>query len=678
MSIDSAATTSLAGSRCVRLLTIALICAVLAPQSGCDSRASQMEELKRQAMRRSSSDDEEEETPAPAAKKDSAEEPSTPETQKPEPAAAPAEEPSKHLPAEPKPELPPRKRPESDLERRAWALTSLNEISAALSEYLDEKGLVMPAAIRDGAGVPLLSWRVALLPYLGHQELYDKFDLSQPWDSRKNLALLAEIPDVYRNAERMDEKTNFLVPFGRTTMYTPNFDQILGQRIEDGLNNTIAVLEVDDDLAVEWTRPQDYDADKEPRGIGTKRKDGIFVAFADSTVRRIPSTVKPSEFQALLTRDGGEPVTMAKVSFAVAADPTRATDVDNKPYEQLATLGGVGAAAATSMDANNPNAIAEQPEAPDERPPAPPETSLADSRRLFREIYGPKHAAATTSDKKLELAQELLDKSRTMSEDVNGRYVVLQAARVIAGQARDVQVGLEIIKLLTQHYRLDDQPLKVELLLAVGADLPSSQIEAAMEVIQVAVKRGDFESASTLVRHAVSADRETHRNQKGKADENEELIALKRRVEVGRSEYRKFRQELAEVVEGSPESLTIVGRYFCFVKEDWLQGLTMLSNCDDEELRDIARLELQDLPSPEQRLEIAEAWWKYGTSQLRHRDTVWRHATLWFAAAESSLPDGLLRIKAEARLAEISRELGDEVVQEIKGKLLSATQLRQE
>ena len=59
------------------------------------------------------------------------------------------------------------------------------------------------AASIDENGKPLLSWRVAILPYLGHQELYNKFNLDEPWDSAHNKALLKEMPPVYSCPNRV-------------------------------------------------------------------------------------------------------------------------------------------------------------------------------------------------------------------------------------------------------------------------------------------------------------------------------------------------------------------------------------------------------------------------------------------------------------------------------------------
>src|SRR5262245_18888701 len=48
----------------------------------------------------------------------------------------------------------------------------------------------LPADIRGADGKPLLSWRVALLPYLEQDGLYRRFQLNEPWDSEHNLKVL--------------------------------------------------------------------------------------------------------------------------------------------------------------------------------------------------------------------------------------------------------------------------------------------------------------------------------------------------------------------------------------------------------------------------------------------------------------------------------------------------------
>jgi hypothetical protein len=49
-----------------------------------------------------------------------------------------------------------------------------------------------------GKALPLVSWRVTLLPYLEEGELYKQYKMHEPWDSEHNKRLLARIPKVYQ------------------------------------------------------------------------------------------------------------------------------------------------------------------------------------------------------------------------------------------------------------------------------------------------------------------------------------------------------------------------------------------------------------------------------------------------------------------------------------------------
>src|SRR5205823_4651732 len=57
----------------------------------------------------------------------------------------------------------------------------------------------LPTDVTDKDGKPLLSWRVALLPYIDIelQELHKQFKLDESWDSEHNKKLIEKMPKVY-------------------------------------------------------------------------------------------------------------------------------------------------------------------------------------------------------------------------------------------------------------------------------------------------------------------------------------------------------------------------------------------------------------------------------------------------------------------------------------------------
>ena len=85
----------------------------------------------------------------------------------------------------------------SEAARRAQCTNNLKQIALAYHNFHAANNAFPAPAITDKDGKPLLSWRVAILPYVEQQELYNKFKLDEPWDSPHNKALIKEMPTVY-------------------------------------------------------------------------------------------------------------------------------------------------------------------------------------------------------------------------------------------------------------------------------------------------------------------------------------------------------------------------------------------------------------------------------------------------------------------------------------------------
>src|SRR5262249_36238094 len=86
---------------------------------------------------------------------------------------------------------------EDDRPARARSMNNFKYLGLAMNGFaLKHDNRFPPAAIRKD-GKALLSWRVAILPYLDQEALYKKFHLDEPWDSPHNRELLKEIPSLY-------------------------------------------------------------------------------------------------------------------------------------------------------------------------------------------------------------------------------------------------------------------------------------------------------------------------------------------------------------------------------------------------------------------------------------------------------------------------------------------------
>ncbi len=80
--------------------------------------------------------------------------------------------------------------------RRAQCTNNIKQIMLAMHNYLSANNS-FPRDVTDRDGKPLLSWRVAILPYIEQGELYNKFKLDEPWDSPHNKELLKEMPPTF-------------------------------------------------------------------------------------------------------------------------------------------------------------------------------------------------------------------------------------------------------------------------------------------------------------------------------------------------------------------------------------------------------------------------------------------------------------------------------------------------
>jgi prepilin-type processing-associated H-X9-DG protein len=72
----------------------------------------------------------------------------------------------------------------------------------------------------------------------------------------------------------------------------------------------LAVLDVDFEMGVPWTKPDDLDIEGFDQGgaIGYLRVEGFNAAFFDGSVRFLSSSMDMDLLRALMTRAGGEQV----------------------------------------------------------------------------------------------------------------------------------------------------------------------------------------------------------------------------------------------------------------------------------------------------------------------------------------------------------------------------------
>ncbi len=197
--------------------------------------------------------------------------------------------------------------------KNMFSARKLATMALALHWYHDAHGAFPAGYSADPTGRPLLSWRVHILPHLGERELYEQFDLDEPWDSLQNRSLINKMPDIYRSPRSRDKtgRSNYLGNSGADGVFLRPLnggkDGNGIRHVRDGTSNTVMVVEVPDDWAIVWTRPGDLAPKERLQGL-LDQPHGFQVVMADGRVHFLPPSMKKKPLQAMFSKAGREPV----------------------------------------------------------------------------------------------------------------------------------------------------------------------------------------------------------------------------------------------------------------------------------------------------------------------------------------------------------------------------------
>jgi hypothetical protein len=217
----------------------------------------------------------------------------------------------------------------------------LKQIGAAF--HKDQVSFPLGYATQDGK--LSLSWRVALLPRLGYEDLFKRFRLYEPWDSPHNLSLLADMPEVFRPVKGTAKQgyTYYRGFVGDMALFPPktgtNFKvgtegkwyiplNYQWARIIDGTSYTFLVVEGGE--PVPWTKPEElpYDPQKPLPKLGGLFDGDFNACFCDGSVHLIPRTAPEKLLRALITPQGQERVDLSEIGLP---DPIRGPGGDKVP-----------------------------------------------------------------------------------------------------------------------------------------------------------------------------------------------------------------------------------------------------------------------------------------------------------------------------------------------------------
>ncbi|OYV84964.1 MAG: hypothetical protein B7Z73_14470 [Planctomycetia bacterium 21-64-5] len=229
----------------------------------------------------------------------------------------------------------------------ALASGDMPALAAAANQWRLQGGkLAGVKRFQEKSVVAGYSWMIHLLPYLGHSDLYNRFDFNKGWHEEANVELTCQVIPAFIDPSNPNRNMRII---GAKDVIGPAFTHYVGMAgIEDSRNLVAASLPRSDPRAGifgydQIARPEEItdgasntlmlvNAGKivgpwASGGGGTVRGarapyfdpitgfgpagdpgGGAVVALADGSVRRISKDIDPAVFRALCTIHGGETV----------------------------------------------------------------------------------------------------------------------------------------------------------------------------------------------------------------------------------------------------------------------------------------------------------------------------------------------------------------------------------
>lgn len=302
-------------------------------------------------------------------------------------------------------------------------------------------------------------------------------------------------------------------------------------------------------------------------------------------------------------------------------------------------------------------------ESPNESPPigaaqafnkaSPPDPAAeAKATALVQDAYGP---YPLDPKKSQALAVQLIDQANKGNDELAVRYVLLRDARVLANAAGDFLLSLRSVETMAQLFTVESHQQEVTILkMACAAGLaPVKSREVAIEALRIskeaaatldfidAVSAADFAERLSIAGNDDLLSRESH--------------ALFLDTLAREREYASVQQiidKLRHAPDDGEGNLTL-GKFLCYRRSDWVNGLPHLARGTDSVLKSAAlrEMSLGNFASADAAMNIADLWWDIG-GQATGTDasSLRSHARSWYAKAAPNL-SGVRKLVAEKRAA---------------------------
>jgi len=305
--------------------------------------------------------------------------------------------------------------------------------------------------------------------------------------------------------------------------------------------------------------------------------------------------------------------------------------------------------------------------------PVPEAAKAKEALGLVREVFEEEYEAAKTNQQKAAFAKKLLQEGTAGEHDPISRYALLRVARDLAAIAGDAETAVKAIGQLDRRYRVDALAMKAAVFAKVADKLrqPADHkkiLPLLGAAFDEAVAADRFDIARQIGNLATTSANKT-RDPIAKNSVDRKLKKLKRLE----ADYAQVKDALAvlETKPTDPQANLTVGKYRCFLRGDWENGLSNLALGSDAALKKVAEQEIvlpasgddAEGPAPPQaRADLGNAWWDLADAAAGiEQSAMYARAAYHYRQAAPHM-SGLAGMRLKARLKDLASKDPDALI----------------
>jgi len=296
-----------------------------------------------------------------------------------------------------------------------------------------------------------------------------------------------------------------------------------------------------------------------------------------------------------------------------------------------------------------------EPTTPITRLPIPPTADRQKMLQQLDDVYD--FAKRRTAAEKIQLAKELSDLGKKSQGGPAEKFLLFFKAMELAQSGGDAVLMLEAVDAMSAEFQVDALEGKQKALAdfvkgSPGEEQTAKFIEAADPVIDEAIAAGRYDIAVNIAEAGYRLGRGA-----GNTELRKRTYDRRNSVKKSALQWKELTdaQNTLETNPDDPAANLVLGRWLCFERGDWEQGLPHLAKCSSPALKSVAEQELKSPPTTaDTEVALADAWWNLAEQvEGKEKDALMSHAGQWYGKALEGLPEGFLKAKVTKRLDEV-------------------------